>query len=90
MTIQVHATYRAGAIHPDQPLALPDNTEVNVVVVPVEGTTQRAPREDIKAIRPKSPRITSEEFRARIAKYAVRAGTLPPDFAREDIYSEHD
>lgn len=90
MTIQVHATYRAGAIHPDQPLGLPDNTEVNVVVVPVGDAKKRTAAENIKAIRPKSPKITPEEFRARLAKYAVRVGTLPPDFSREDIYSEHD
>ena len=90
MSIQVHGTYRAGAIHPDQPLALPDNTEVNVVVVPVGDATQRAAREDIEAIRPKAPRFTAEELHQRLARFSVRVGSLPPDFSREDIYSDHD
>lgn len=90
MTIQVHATYRAGAIHPDQPLALPDNTEVHVVVVPVEGSTKRTAQEEIEAIRPKAPRFTADDLRERIAKSAVQVGSLPPDFSREDIYSDHD
>jgi hypothetical protein len=90
MTIQFHATYRAGAIHPDEPLALPENTEVNVVVVPVGDVKKRAEREDIEAIRPKAPRFTADELRERIAKSAVRVGSLPPVFSREDIYSDHD
>ena len=90
MTIQVHATYRDGAIHPDQPLALPDNTEVNVVVVPVEGPTKRTAREEIEAIRPKSPKFTPDEFDALIEKYSVSVGSLPVDFSREDIYQDED
>jgi hypothetical protein len=90
MTIQVHATYRAGAIHPDQPLALPDNTEVHVVVVPVSDSTKLAAADDIEAIRPKAPRFTADELRQRLAKSAVQVGSLPPDFSREDIYSDHD
>lgn len=96
MTIHTHATYRAGAIHPDQPLGLPENTEVQVTIVPLTETAKvkdeiaKERESDIAAIRPKSPKITSEEFRALIAKHAVRVGTLPPDFSREDIYSDHD
>lgn len=91
MTIQVHATYRAGAIHPDEPLGLPENTEVNVIVVPVAASTPVTPQpDDLDAIRPKSPKMTSQEFREMIAKNAVRVGSLPPDFSREDIYSDHD
>jgi hypothetical protein len=92
MTIHVHATYRDGAIYPDQPLALPENTEVDVVVVPVAKTcsSPAGQQPDIDAIRPRSPKITSDEFRALIAKHAVRVGSLPPDFSRENIYSDHD
>lgn len=88
MTIDIDATYRDGAIHPLAPLNLPNNTPVRVRVLSPAGTELSA-KED-KVVPPKSPRITSEEFRARIAKYAVRVGTLPPDFSREDIYSDHD
>ncbi|MEX0641782.1 MAG: antitoxin AF2212-like protein [Pirellulales bacterium] len=90
MTIQFNATYRAGAIHPDQPLALPENTKVNVVVVPVGDATKRAVAEDIEAIRPKAPRFTADELDALIAKCSVSVGSLPVDFSREDIYQDHD
>jgi hypothetical protein len=92
MTIHTHATYRDGAIHPDQPLGLPDNTEVNVVIVPVENQGGKPTEQqlDIAAIHPKSPKITPEEFDAIISKHSVSVGSLPPDFSREDIYSDHD
>ena len=90
MPIDIDATYRDGAIHPDVPLNLPDNTPVRVVLVPKPSARAPLTKEEILAIRPKSPRITSEEFRARIAKYAVSAPPLPAEFSREDIYSDHD
>jgi hypothetical protein len=78
MTIDIDATYRDGAIHPQTPLNLPENTPVRVRVVPKPALFPPIPfpitREEILAIRPKSPRITPEEFRARIAKYAVHVG----------------
>ena len=82
MTIEIDATYRDGAIHPDTPLNLPNNTPVHVRV------ETKPPVNDV--VPPSSPRFTPEEFRARVAKYAVKVGTLPPDFSREDIYSDHD
>ena len=95
MSIEIDATYRAGAIYPNQPLALPENTPVRVVVVekdvrPRVLSTKGLSREEIVAMRPKSPRITPEEFDALIEKYSVSVGSLPPDFSREDIYSDHD
>ena len=89
MAIQVNGTYRAGVIHPDQPLGLPDNTEVQVVVVPMPNAIP-SDSQSIESLRPKSPRFTSEELLKRLAEYAVDVGTLPPDFSREDIYSDHD
>lgn len=86
MTIHAQATYRDGALHLTQPLGLDENTSVNVTIVP----TPAASGDDIVALRPKSPKISSEEFRERLAKYAVRVGTLPVDFSREDIYNDHD
>ncbi|HMP07765.1 MAG TPA: hypothetical protein PJ982_15550 [Lacipirellulaceae bacterium] len=89
MSFEFDATYRDGAIQPDVPLNLPNNTPVHVTVA----TKPSAPRrtgDEIVARRPKSPRITPEEFRALIANHAVHVGTLPPDFSREDIYSDHD
>ena len=87
MTIDIDATYRGGAIHPDAPLNLPENTPVRVRVV-----ARAAPltRDEIIARRPKAAKITSEEFLARLDKYAVHVGTLSTDFSREDIYSDHD
>ena len=82
MFIDIDATYRDGAIHPDAPLNLPEGTPVRVHVVTKLDKGDTAP--------PPSSRFTVEEFRARIAKYAVKAPPLPPDFSREDIYSDHD
>ena len=94
MTIDIDATYRDGAIHPDTPLNLPNNTPVHIRVVAKPAVFPPIPfpttREEVLAIRPKSPRITSEEFRALIAKHAVSVGSLPADFSRDDIYSDHD
>ena len=100
MSIEFDATYRAGAIVPNQPLALPDNTPVHVVIVEkdsaVPGANSRGlslrglSRDEIIALRPKSPKLTPEEFDAIIDKYSVSVGSLPPDFSREDIYSDHD
>ena len=87
MPIDIDATYRDGAIHPDTPLNLPNDTPVRVRVVP---KTEPASREQPRAFPLNSPRFTSEELRERLAKYAVSVGTLPPDFSREDIYSDHD
>ena len=89
MTIEIDATYRDGAFHPNQPFQLPENTPVHVVVTP-KTANQPLSCEQILAIRPTSPRITSEEFRARIAEHAVHVRSLPADFSREDIYSDHD
>ena len=94
MTIDIDATYRDGAIHPDTPLNLPNNTPVRIRVVAKSAVVSPVPfpktREEILAIRPKSPRITPEEFDALLDKYHVSVGSLPADFSREDIYSDHD
>jgi predicted DNA-binding antitoxin AbrB/MazE fold protein len=86
MTIE--ATYRDGAFYPTHPISLPENTRVEVTL-PAEAPKLRTP-EEMLALRPQSPRFTSKELRERIAKYGVNVGTLPPDFSREDIYSDHD
>jgi hypothetical protein len=100
MSIEFDATYRSGAIVPNHPLALPENTPVRVVVVEKDAastsdkprvvSTKGLTREQIIALRPKSPKLTPEEFDAIIDKYSVSVGSLPPDFSREDIYSDHD
>ena len=100
MSIQVDGTYRDGVIHPNMPLNLPENTPVRVVVVekdtpdvssePRVASTKRLTREQIVAIRPKSPKLTPEEFDAIISESSISVGSLPPDFSREDIYSDHD
>jgi hypothetical protein len=88
MTIDIDATYRDGAIHPFAPLNLPNNTPVRVRVVAGE-VSGALTKEQIVALRPKSPRITPEEFDELINKHSVSVGSLPVDFSREDIYSDH-
>jgi predicted DNA-binding antitoxin AbrB/MazE fold protein len=81
MTIE--ATYRDGAFYPVHPINLPENTRVEVSV------PAQLSREEIIAMRPKAPKITVEEFEAIIKKNSLSAPSLPVDFSREDIYSEH-
>jgi hypothetical protein len=89
MTIDIDATYRDGALHPETPLNLPENTPVRVRVVPKQHSSPTSPNESC-ALPPKSPLITPEDFDAIIRKYSVSVGSLPVDFSREDIYSDHD
>ena len=94
MPIDIDATYRDGALHPETPLNLPENTPVRVRVVPKPTAAAPVPfpktREEILAIRPKAPRFTAEQLDALLEKYSVSVGSLPADFLREDIYSDHD
>lgn len=94
MSIDVNATYRDGAIYPETPLNLPENTQVHVQVSlktgydasnlsPAEGETPRLTP-------PQSPRIIVEEFYDIVKKYSISAPPLPEDFSRADIYSDHD
>jgi predicted DNA-binding antitoxin AbrB/MazE fold protein len=82
MTIE--ATYRDGAFYPVNPISLPENTrvEINLAAQPT--------REEIIAIRPKAPKITVEEFDEILKRNTISAPSLPIDFSREDIYSDHD
>jgi hypothetical protein len=89
MTIHVHATYRAGLIHPEVPLNLPDNTPVEVTIVP-SNSHGLTPHPEDEPPRAKSPRITVEQFRAMLKEHSVSVGTLPIDFSRTDIYLDHD
>lgn len=53
MSIHIDATYRDGVIHPNQPLDLPENTPVSVIV---------APREEVASFgRIHSPRLAHPE-----------------------------
>jgi hypothetical protein len=85
MAIYVHAIYRDGAIYPDQPLPLPDNTKITVVVTPPKELRDVTP-----SIRPPAPRISSEELEERLRRHAIRVGSLPINFSREDINQDHD
>lgn len=82
MTIE--ATYRDGAFHPVHPISLPENTRVEVSV------PAQLSREEIIALRPKAPKITVEEFDAIMKRNKLSAPSLPVDFSREDVYSDHD
>jgi predicted DNA-binding antitoxin AbrB/MazE fold protein len=82
MTIQ--ATYRDGAFHPVHPISLPENTRVEVSV------PAQLSREEVIAMRPKAPRFTGEQLQALIDKFHIAGPSLPADFSRADIYSDHD
>jgi predicted DNA-binding antitoxin AbrB/MazE fold protein len=86
MTIE--ATYRDGAFYPTHPISLPENTRVEVTL-PAEAPKPLT-REEILALRPKAPKFTGEQLDALIEANHVSVGSLPPDFSRADIYSDHD
>jgi hypothetical protein len=92
MAIETNGAYRDGAIYPEQPLPLPENTPVRVIVVPQPLAAALGPlsRQEVLAIRPKSPQFTPEQLAALIEKHHVSVGSLPADFSRADIYSDHD
>jgi predicted DNA-binding antitoxin AbrB/MazE fold protein len=82
MTIE--ATYRDGAFYPVNPITLPENTRVEINL-PAQPT-----REEIIAMRPKAPKFTGAQLDALIEANHVSVGSLPADFSRADIYSDHD
>jgi predicted DNA-binding antitoxin AbrB/MazE fold protein len=82
MTIE--ATYRDGAFYPVHPISLPENTRVEVSV------PAQLSRDEIIAMRPKAPRFTGKQLQALIDANHVSVGSLPADFSRADIYSDHD
>jgi hypothetical protein len=94
MTIERDAIYRGGAIYPAVPLELPENTPVRVRIMPAASDFFPDPfptnREEVLAIRPKSPPFTADELQRLIDTYGVEIGSLPEDFSRADIYSDHD
>jgi hypothetical protein len=54
MSIDVNATYRNGALYPDTPLGLPENTPVRVHVVPTNASSPGAKEQlgaDLRALR---------------------------------------
>lgn len=82
MTIQ--ATYRDGAFYPVHPITLPENTRVEVSV------PAQLSREEIIALRPKAPKFTGEQLDALLDKFHIAGPSLPENFSRADIYSDHD
>jgi hypothetical protein len=89
MSMQFDATYREGAIHPAKPLALPENTEIRVLIV-LRPKQPPGVEAETDAIRPTSPKMTPEEFDELVSKHGIAIGSLPADFSREDIYQDHD
>jgi hypothetical protein len=89
MTTLVRGTYRDGVLHLHEPLELPDNTEVDISVNPIEKQDKvQSERERIYAIlieeglmKPRSqlpssqPPLTPEE-EAELAKKLAKAGSL--------------
>lgn len=83
MSTPIHATYRAGVLHPDRPLDLPENTSVELLVSVVAGATDEG-----QQLRPTAPRISTDELRDRVARYGIDVGALSPTFSRADIYQD--
>jgi hypothetical protein len=85
MSVPIHGKYKAGVIHPDRPLNLPENADVELLV-----TAVKQPANGQTIVRPLAPQFTADELQARLDRHAVSVGTLPADFSRVDIYRDHD
>jgi hypothetical protein len=79
MNVEFDATYRDGLLYPSQPLMLPNNTPVHGVVIVRPPTAPAI-----------APRLTLEEYEALKIGHRFSAPSLPEDFSRADIYSDHD
>lgn len=60
MTINVHATYHDGLIHPARPLNLPEGTELELTIE-AAGQTQSPPLAESPPARICSPRLSHPE-----------------------------
>jgi predicted DNA-binding antitoxin AbrB/MazE fold protein len=81
MSTPIRGKYENGAIHPTNPLDLPEGTDLSIQIT-VVGKGRVA--------RPHAPRISAEELQTRIHSHAVAVGSLPAEFSRSDIYQDHD
>jgi len=89
VVLHFQATYENGVLRPNEPLALPDLARVDVTVKSQsEAIAENA--DDEEEVLPEAPRLTVEEFRRILADRGPGVGTLPVDFDRHDIYSDHD
>ena len=89
MVYQFQATFEDGVLRPNEPLALPDHSLVDVTAIPrSESATDAVDDED--EVRPETPQLTVSEFRRILSEHSVSVGTLPVDFDRHDIYADHD
>jgi predicted DNA-binding antitoxin AbrB/MazE fold protein len=87
MIIHVDATYENGILRPSEPLNVPNATQVHVTVVPQSEVLADDTDEDVL---PAGPVLTVEEFGRIMKEGTIRAPSLPLDFDRDDIYSDHD
>jgi predicted DNA-binding antitoxin AbrB/MazE fold protein len=91
MVLQFQATYENGVLRPSVPLALPEQARVEVTVVIEKDQPAAAENDEGVELRPEAPRLTAAEFRRIVDRHALRASqSLPLDFDRHDIYSDHD
>lgn len=88
MVIHIDATYENGVLRPSEPLDLPNQTPVHVTVVAQDRVEGEDPSTD-EAL-PAGPEVSAADFRRILEQGSIRAGTLPIDFDRDDIYSDHD
>jgi predicted DNA-binding antitoxin AbrB/MazE fold protein len=88
MVIHIDATYENGVLRPSKPLNLPNQTPVHVTVVPQEQLehSNSSAEEEL----PEGPMVSLDDFRRILNAGTIRAGSLPNDFDRDDIYSDHD
>lgn len=93
MAFHIDAIYDNGVLRPATPLDLPDQTPVVVTVAPrgpmPTGSSEMSEAE-LEAELQKPSTLTVEAFRRIVRRASFSAPSLPIDFDRDDIYSDHD
>lgn len=82
MPNEFHATYEHGVLKLDAPLSLPEQARVTGLVLGVETPS---------GVNAASPKLSDADFEKLLDEFSVHGcQSLPADFSRNDIYSDHD
>jgi len=72
------AVFENGVLRPLEPLRLPEHSTVRLQLSPTGAGAESAQS------------LSAEDFERELLALTSDGPTLPPDFSRDDIYSDHD
>ena len=82
MPNEFHATYEHGVLKLDAPLSLPEQARVTGLVLGVETPN---------GVDAAAAKLSDADFEQLLDDFSVHGcQSLPADFSRDDIYSDHD